>query len=92
MHLKFYQTKAKAFQDVLNYPIKLNDKLSFVYDAAASGVSAPSLQARDVFEELTLKADFYLAQLKAIVDHDLKEFNAIAKEMDVPVILLNQKD
>jgi len=89
---EFYQTKAKAFQDVLNYPIKLNDKLSFVYDAAASGVSAPSLQARDVFEELTLKADFYLAQLKAIVDHDLKEFNAIAKEMDVPVILLNQKD
>jgi hypothetical protein len=42
-----YQTKAKSGQDVLNYPIKLNDKLSGVFNAANSGNFAPSKQSRE---------------------------------------------
>ena len=87
---EFYQTKSKAFQDVLNYPIKLNDKLSFVYDAAASGVTAPSKQAQDVFAELSTRSDNYLNQLKAIIDIDLKTFNDLARESNIPVILLKK--
>ncbi len=87
---EFYQTKSKAFQDVLNYPIKLNDKLSFVYDAAASGVTAPSKQAQDVFAELSTRSDNYLNQLKAIIDIELKTFNDLARESNIPVILLKK--
>jgi hypothetical protein len=39
-----YQTKSKSSQDVLNFPIRLNDKLSGVFDAANSGNMAPSKQ------------------------------------------------
>jgi photosystem II stability/assembly factor-like uncharacterized protein len=87
---ELYQTKAKAFQDVLNYPIKLNDKLAFVYSAASAGVSAPSKQALEVFAELSGKADMYITQLKLIIDTDLRTFNTLARNADVPVILLNK--
>ncbi len=30
-----YQTKSKSEQDVLNYPIRLNDKISGLYDYSA---------------------------------------------------------
>lgn len=88
---ELYQTKAKAFQDVLNYPIKLNDKLSSVYDAASAGIAKPSQQAQAVFAELSALANGYLVQLKLIIDTDLKTFNDLAREANVPVILLNKE-
>ena len=90
IEIELYQTKAKAFQDVLNYPIKLNDKLSFVYDAASAGVAAPSQQVRDVYAELSARADMYLNQLKFIIDNDLNTFNTLARDAKVPLILLNK--
>ncbi len=88
---ELYQTKSKAFQDVLNYPIKLNDKLSFVYEAASAGVARPSQQVQDVFSELSKKSNTYLSQLKRIIDTDLKMFNDLAREAQVPVILLDKE-
>jgi photosystem II stability/assembly factor-like uncharacterized protein len=35
-----YQTKAKSGQDVLNYPIKLNDKIASLYNQGSDGYSA----------------------------------------------------
>ena len=32
-----YQTKAKSQQDVLNYPIRLNDQVAGLYNYASSG-------------------------------------------------------
>jgi photosystem II stability/assembly factor-like uncharacterized protein len=87
---ELYQVKAKAFQDVLNYPVKLNDKLASVYNAAAAGVMPPSRQALEAYEALAAQADVYLARLKSIVDIDLKAFNDLARQNDIPVILLNK--
>lgn len=61
-----------------------------MYDAAATGVSAPSAQAREVFSELCAKADNYLTQLKVIIATDLKVFNDIARKEEVPVIILSK--
>ena len=62
----FYQTKAKSGQDVLNYPIRLNDKLSGLFDAANSGNMTPSRQVKDVFADLSKQCDEQLAKLKKI--------------------------
>ena len=61
-----YQTKAKSGQDPLNYPIKLNDKLSGVFDAANSGNFAPSKQSREVYDELAGQIDAQLNKFKLI--------------------------
>ena len=81
-----YQTKAKSGQDVLNYPIRLNDKLSGVFDVANSGNNAPSKQARDVYTDLASQIDVQLNKLKSIKEKDIPAFNALIREKALPVI------
>jgi photosystem II stability/assembly factor-like uncharacterized protein len=81
-----YQTKAKSGQDVLNYPIRLNDKLSGVFDVANSGNNAPSKQAREVYNELAVQIDKELSKLKGIKEKDIPVFNALVREKALPVI------
>lgn len=81
-----YQTKAKSGQDVLNYPIRLNDKISGLYDVAASGNMAPPRQVKEVFEELSKQADAELARLKKLMNEDLAVLNKMIRESTLPVI------
>lgn len=81
-----YQTKAKSSQDVLNYPIRLNDKISGLYDYAASGNYAPPKQVKDAYAELAGLADAQLAKLKRIIDVDLLSFNKMVREKELNVI------
>ena len=83
---KLHQTKAKSGQDVLNYPIRLNDKLSGLYDAANSGNMAPSKQVKDVYADLAAQADAELAKLKRLMDNDVKQLNQLIREKSLPVI------
>ena len=85
-----YQTKAKSSQDVLNYPIRINDKISGVFDAANSGTQAPSKQVKDVFNELSTQADVELAKLKKIKEVDIPSLNQLIKGSTIPVIGLKK--
>lgn len=81
-----YQTKAKSGQDVLNYPIRLNDKLSGVFDVANSGNALPSKQVRDVYNDLASQIDAQLAKLKTIKEKDVPAFNELIRQKALPVI------
>ena len=81
-----YQTKAKSEQDVLNYPIRLNDKISGLYNYAASGNYAPTKQVRDVYADLSAQADAELNKLKKIMDEDVPKLNQLIREKQLPVI------
>jgi methyl-accepting chemotaxis protein len=88
----FYQTRAKSGQDVLNYPIRLNDKLSGLFDAANSGNMAPSKQVKEVFADLSKQCDEQLAKLKKIKESDISKLNQLIREKAVPVIGLKKED
>src|SRR5262249_50605364 len=47
-----YQTRNRASQDPLNYPIRLNNKLASLGDAVASADAAPTDQSYQVYDEL----------------------------------------
>jgi photosystem II stability/assembly factor-like uncharacterized protein len=81
-----YQTKSKSGQDVLNFPIRLNDKIAGLYNVASSGYAPPSKQVRETFADLSGQADVQLAKLKTILDNDLKQYNKMINEKQVPVI------
>lgn len=81
-----YQTKSKSGQDVLNFPIRLNDKISGLYGVASSGQNPPSRQLREAFAELGGQADAQLSKLKTILDVDLKQLNKLINEKQIPVI------
>ena len=81
-----YQTKAKSGQDVLNYPIRLNDKLAGVFNAANSGNMAPSKQSRDVYADIAGKCDVELAKLAKLKKEDLAKFNELVREKKLTVV------
>jgi hypothetical protein len=81
-----YQTKAKSSQDVLNYPIRLNDKLSGIFDVANSGNFPPSRQARDVYNALAADIDVQLAKLNSIKQKDIPALNELIRQKSLPVI------
>ncbi|MGZ3959187.1 MAG: WD40/YVTN/BNR-like repeat-containing protein, partial [Flavisolibacter sp.] len=81
-----YQTKAKSGQDVLNYPIRLNDKLSGVFDVANSGNFAPSRQSREVYADIASQIDVQLQKLKTIREKEVPAFNELIRQKALPVI------
>ncbi len=87
-----YQTKSKSSEDMLNYPIRINDKLSGVYGFAAGGNTPPSKQAREVFGMLSAQADQQLDRLKTLLGSGLPALNKLIYERQVPVISVKDKD
>lgn len=81
-----HQTKAKSGQDVLNYPIKLDDKLSSIYNASAAGQSGLSRQAKEAYAELVVLIDEQLNKLKKIMNEDVAKLNQLIHEKTLPVI------
>lgn len=83
------QHKAKATQDLLSYPIKLNNKLSALGGWIVQGSEgAPTKQALEVFAHLCQKIDEQLEKLKQISETDVADFNRLVHELAVPAVIL----
>jgi photosystem II stability/assembly factor-like uncharacterized protein len=81
-----HQTKAKSGQDVLNFPIRLDDKLSSIYNATAAGNSGLSSQSKAAYAELVPLIDEQLNKLKKIMNEDVAKLNQLIHEKTLPVI------
>ena len=81
-----HQTKAKSGQDVLNYPIRLDDKLSSIYNASSAGQSGLSRQTKEAYAELVPLIDEQLNKLKKIMSEDVAKLNQLIHEKTLPVI------
>ncbi|HKL18786.1 MAG TPA: hypothetical protein VJ905_07445 [Halalkalibaculum sp.] len=77
------QTKAESFQDVLNYPIKLNNKLASLASTVGTGDNHPTEQQYAVYEDLAAKVD---AQFKRIEPILTGEVPNLVQELDVESI------
>ncbi|MDZ7692095.1 MAG: hypothetical protein U5K69_13355 [Balneolaceae bacterium] len=77
------QTKAEAYQDVLNYPIKLNNKLAALASTVATGDNHPTKQQYAVYEELAKKVDAQFERLEPILSGDFPE---LRQEIDSPAV------
>jgi photosystem II stability/assembly factor-like uncharacterized protein/DNA-binding FrmR family transcriptional regulator len=80
------QTKAKSRQDTLNFPIKLNAKLGGLAAAVAMGDAAPTRSMREVFRDLSRRADAQLARLERTMRTDVRAFEALARRARIPAI------
>jgi photosystem II stability/assembly factor-like uncharacterized protein len=86
------QTKAKSDEDVLNFPVRLNNHLVALGGVVGSADSAPTAQSYEVFDMLNKAVDEQLTKWKAIVSTDVAAYNAIMKQQEVPAIILKQSD
>ncbi|MFZ0860207.1 MAG: hypothetical protein WCA27_01055 [Candidatus Sulfotelmatobacter sp.] len=86
------QTKAKSGQDVLNFPVRLNNHLVALGGVVGSADSAPTKQSYEVFDMLSKEVDEQLAKWKAIVATDVAAYNNLVKQQDVPAIMVTQPE
>lgn len=81
-----YQTKNKANQDPLNYPIRLNNRLAGVLAALEMSDSGPTSQQQMVFEDLATGINAQLKRLEEIMKRDLPAFNKLVRDQNIPAI------
>jgi len=86
---EIYQTKAQAGQDLLNYPIKLNNRIAALLGVVLSGEFSPTQQSYEVFEMLDALLQVQLDSLDSLLKNELAAFNtkvmAAGGEAVVPV-------
>jgi photosystem II stability/assembly factor-like uncharacterized protein len=83
-----YQTKNKASEDPLNFPIRLNNKMAWLASVVGGADAAPTDVSYVVFEDIKGKIGVQLQALKQILEADLPAFNALAREKELPAVVL----
>jgi hypothetical protein len=81
-----YQTKNRASEDPLNYPIKLNNKLAHVLMVVQSSDSQPTAQSYTVYEDLATQTNAQLKKLDSLMTADLAAFNKLIRDENVPAV------
>lgn len=81
-----HQTKLRSSQDPLNFPIRLNNRISYLATVVGQGDHPPTVQATQLFEELSGLADAELAKFRGILDQKVPEFNRKFNELAVPFL------
>ncbi len=71
-----YQTKNQSGQDPLNFPIKLNNRLSSLRRSVENGDARPTDAAYVVFEELKGELNGHIERLNQLVDTDWNEIRS----------------
>ena len=71
-----YQTKNRSGQDPLNYPIRLNNKLTALSGVIASSEARPTDQSYSVFNTLSAQLDIQLLTLKRSLDTLVPKLNS----------------
>ena len=80
------QTKSKASEDPLNFPIRVNNKLLLLMGTVDSADGAPTQQSAQVFEQLSRQLDASLAKWKQLEDNDVAAFNAAVQKANLPAV------
>lgn len=83
------QSKAKSGQDVLNYPIRLNNELVALAGSVSTMDAAPTTQSYQVFDMLKQRSDDQVGRWSQVVQNDIVAFNQLVRQQDVPTIILD---
>jgi photosystem II stability/assembly factor-like uncharacterized protein len=86
-----YQTKLKADEDALNFPIRLNNKLASVENVVEETDVAPTAQSYQVFDELSGQLQVQLDHLHQIETTGIEQFNKLVRDEKIPAINLPKK-
>ena len=86
------QTKAKSGQDVLNFPVRLNNHLVALGGVVGSGDAAPTMQSYEVFDMLSKAVSEQLAKWQAIVLTDVVSFNSLVRQQEIPALKVTQTE
>lgn len=81
-----YQTKNRSRQDPLNFPIKLNDKLSGLANISDWGEWKPTNQAVAVRDEIFQLIDAEISKWNSLKSNEIKDLNKMVREKQVDAV------
>jgi hypothetical protein len=86
---EIYQVKNQAGQDPLNYPIKLNNRLSSLLTGVVeSGDGKPIGNAPVIFRDLSAELKVQTDRLARVIASEVPSFNTAAKTAGVPALVV----
>ncbi len=80
--------EAKASEEELNYPTKLNSKFGSLNQAVDSADAAPTEGEIGVFADLDKQLDVQLARWREVASGDVPAFNAALRNASIPAVTL----
>jgi photosystem II stability/assembly factor-like uncharacterized protein len=83
---ELYQTKNRASEDPLNFPIKLNNKLAHVLSVVEASDNQPTQQSYMVYEDVATRVNGQLKTLDGLITGDLAAFNKLIHDSNAPAI------
>ncbi len=83
-----YQTKNRASEDPLNFPIMLNNKLASLLSDITMADAPPTAQQDTVYEDLASKVNAELRKLGQMMGTDVPVFNKLVREENVPALVV----
>jgi hypothetical protein len=83
---ELYQTKNRASEDPLNFPIKLNNKLAHVLGVVEGSDNPPTQQSYMVYEDVATRVNGQLKTLDTLMTTDLAAFNKLIHDANVPAV------
>ena len=81
-----YQTKLKADEDALNFPIKLNNKLASVENVVEETDVAPTAQSYQVYDDLSAQLQVQLDHLHQVETTGIEQFNKLVRDENIPAV------
>ena len=82
------QTKSKASEDPLNFPVRVNNKLLLLQQTVESADGPPTEQSYAVFDELAKQLDASLGKWSQIRNTDVPALNGLMQKSNLPTIYL----
>jgi photosystem II stability/assembly factor-like uncharacterized protein len=87
---ELYQTKNQSSQDPLNFPIRLNNKLSLLARVVEDADARPTDQSSLVYDDLAGKTDVQLAKLKRMLGPNVVAFNQLVHDKNLPAVVVRE--
>ncbi len=85
------QEDQKTFQDVINFPNKLNAEIMNLINRVDTGDPRVTKGARERMKDLANEWSKYKSDMMQLLEMDVKQFNKMYKELDVPALVLPSK-
>ncbi|HTU46746.1 MAG TPA: hypothetical protein VMF91_16890 [Bryobacteraceae bacterium] len=81
-----YQTKNRASEDPLNFPVKLNDKLAALLSSIGDADAPPTASQQQVYEDLATSINAQTTKLKEVMDTEIPALNKLVRDQNIPAI------
>jgi hypothetical protein len=83
------QVRQKNFQDVINFPSKLNTEFFAVRSVVDVHDPRVTQGARDRFADLEKEWSMYQQQMKSLQSNDLAKYNDLFKQKNIPAVVMD---